>query len=73
MQLELMPNSEPEKGPDNQVAQNGSLLYDGPERRKGQRRQTVDRREMVRFEIKTDRRHGLERRGDIKLWKGRNF
>lgn len=73
MELELMPKDEPEKVSDKQEPQDGPLLYTGPERRKGSRRVTVDRREMARFEEKKDRRRGQERRGDLKLWDGRNF
>lgn len=47
--------------------------YDGPERRKGQRRKGHDRRETVRFEQKVDRRSGKERRGVEGLWKLRDF
>ncbi len=73
MELELMTESEPEKVPDHQGEQNEQRLYEGQERRKEQRRQTVDRREMVRFEIKSDRRQGVERRDKNNLWKDRNF
>ena len=47
--------------------------YDGPERRKEQRRKGHDRREKVRFEQKVDRRSGKERRGVEGLWKLRDF
>ncbi len=47
--------------------------YTGPERRKQQRREKVDRREMVRFEEKTDRRSGQDRRRPRGLWKNRDF
>lgn len=73
MELELMPKSEPEKAPGNQSTQEEPLVYTGPERRKGSRRITVDRREMARFEAKPDRRHGMDRRSELKLWDGRNF
>lgn len=73
MELELMPKSEPEKVLENQGIEDGPLVYTGPERRKALRRMTVDRREMARFEEKTDRRHGMDRRSELKLWDGRNF
>lgn len=73
MELELMPKNESERVPDDQVSQDGPLIYTGPERRKELRRVTVDRREMARFEAKLDRRHGVDRRSDLKLWDGRNF
>ena len=47
--------------------------YDGPERRKGQRRKGHDRRNKIRFEQKVDRRSGKERRGVEGLWKLRDF
>lgn len=71
MVLELVPkevvSSEAPK-----PAQNGQPVYKGMERRKAQRRITVDRREMIRFES-TDRRRGQERRGSLGLWKQRDF
>jgi hypothetical protein len=49
--------------------------YDGPDRRREQRRKTPDRREMVRFEPeKTPRRSGLDRRKGLgDLWERRDF
>ena len=73
MELELMPKNEPEKAPETQGPVDGPLVYTGPERRKGLRRVTVDRREMARFESKLDRRRGGDRRIELKLWDGRNF
>ena len=73
MELELMPKNEPEKAPETQGSQDGPLVYTGPERRKDLRRMTVDRREMARFEAKPDRRRGMDRRVELKLWDGRNF
>lgn len=74
MELELMPMDEPDTGAGDLALQDRPLKYTGPERRKiGVRRVTVDRREMARFEAKKDRRHGVDRRGDLKLWDGRNF
>jgi len=75
MELELVPEDD-EKDPANkaeeQVAEEAPA-YTGPERRKQQRRQTVDRREMVRFEEKADRRSGKDRRRPQGLWKNRDF
>lgn len=73
MELELMPKGEQEKVPDVQGPQDGPLVYTGPERRKALRRMMVDRREMARFEAKPDRRRGMDRRVELKLWDGRNF
>jgi hypothetical protein len=73
MELELVPKSEPATIPENPGAKEKPLVYTGPERRRGLRRITVDRREMARFEARTDRRHGVDRRADLKLWDGRNF
>lgn len=49
------------------------MKYNGPERRKEQRRKNSDKREMIRFEPdKTPRRSGQDRRkGDV--WKGREM
>ena len=47
--------------------------YTGTDHRVVARRITVDRREMVRFEDKTDRRRGPERRVANKLWDGRDL
>ncbi|MDH5324982.1 MAG: hypothetical protein OEZ68_06835 [Gammaproteobacteria bacterium] len=45
--------------------------YKGPERRVWHRRQTKDRREMVRFELdKEPRRSGKDRREALEIWKG---
>lgn len=48
-------------------------VYGGSERRRRQRRVTADRREMMRFEAKSDRRNGQDRRRVQALWDGRNF
>lgn len=40
-------------------------LYQGPERRRGHRRKTPDRRSELRFEEKKDRRSGKDRRKGI--------
>jgi hypothetical protein len=42
--------------------QEQSVEYSGPERRRGERRKTGDRRQFVRFEGKPDRRSGKDRR-----------
>jgi len=43
--------------------------YNGPERRKMQRRQTEDRREGIRFEVDSPpRRSGKDRRSHNYLW-----
>lgn len=73
MELELVPKNESVRTSENLSPKERPLVYTGPERRRGLRRVTVDRREMARFEAKTDRRHGVDRRADLKLWDGRNF
>ena len=50
-----------------------TLAYMGTEHRVIVRRVTVDRREMVRFEEKTDRRNGKERRISLQVWDGRDL
>jgi hypothetical protein len=47
--------------------------YTGPERRKGERRKSSDRRESIRFEPeKNPRRSGKDRRKNSRdLWEGR--
>ncbi len=75
MALELVPeddDKDPAKKAEEQKAEE-TPVYTGPERRTQQRRQTVDRREMVRFEEKTDRRSGQDRRRPQGLWKNRDF
>jgi len=73
MELELIPKSEPEKVLNTQGPQDGPLVYTGPERRKGLRRVTMNRREMARFEAAPDRRRGMDRRVELKMWDGRNY
>ena len=73
MELELMPKGEEEKAFDSKAPQEGPLVYTGPERRKAMRRVTMNRREMARFEAAPDRRRGMDRRVELKLWDGRNF
>ncbi|HEX22450.1 MAG TPA: hypothetical protein ENH21_03365 [Chromatiales bacterium] len=73
--MELVPeddDKDPVKKAEEQAAEEAPA-YTGPERRKQQRRQKVDRREMVRFEEKTDRRSGNDRRRPQGLWKDRDF
>lgn len=75
MDLELVPEDD-EKGQDDATDEpqaEATPVYDGPERRKQQRRQEVDRREMMRFEAKSGRRSGKDRRKPIGLWKDRDF
>ncbi len=50
-----------------------TLAYTGTEHRVNVRRITVDRREMVRFEDKSDRRNGKERRIAQQMWNGRDL
>jgi hypothetical protein len=74
MALELVPKDEVEQtGTTEKAAQEEKPVYTGPERRKQQRRTHNDRREMVRFETKADRRSGKERRRGVGLWKDRDF
>ena len=72
MELELVPKDETSRSAVEQGVQEEKPVYLGPERRKNIRRITVDRREMVRFEDRTDRRHGRERRVELQLWNGRD-
>lgn len=73
MELELVPKDAPNPAGDDDAPKDGPLRYTGPERRKQLRRVTVDRREMVRFETKPDRRSGKDRRVAEKLWDGRDL
>lgn len=50
-----------------------TLAYTGTEYRLAVRRITVDRRELVRFEDKSDRRNGKERRVANQMWNGRDL
>lgn len=75
MEFELVPKETLENG----VAQkpnnpNNEELpkYIGPSHRKGRRRVLVDRREMIRFETKADRRSGDDRRFELQLWDRRD-
>ena len=77
MELELVPKDVIDQSVANQathhVADEERMVYTGPERRKGSRRITVDRREMVRFENKPDRRSGKDRRLEMRIWDGRDL
>jgi len=69
MELELVPDDEPErKAEETQDDAAKPAPYQGPERRVAQRRVTVDRRSMIRFEMKSDRRSGNDRRSDLERW-----
>jgi len=72
MVLELIPKEHVAGGDDKKKAEE-TPVYKGPERRKDQRRTLADRREMVRFQAKADRRGGKERRNTLGLWKNRDF
>lgn len=75
MELELVPEDDDKDSAKKAEGQQAgeAPAYTGPERRKQQRRQTVDRREMVRFEAKADRRSGNDRRRLQGLWENRDF
>ncbi len=75
MELELVPEDDDKDsaGKAEEKAAGQAPAYTGPERRRQQRRQKVDRREMVRFEEKADRRSGNDRRRPLGLWKNRDF
>ncbi|WP_455198426.1 hypothetical protein [Kaarinaea lacus] len=73
MELELVPKDNIDRTVANQPSDENELAYTGPERRKKVRRITVDRREMVRFETKPDRRSGGDRRIATKMWDGRDI
>ena len=73
MDLELVPKDDKPDDKPETLAEEPAEQYTGPERRKRQRRQKVDRREMLRFEEKQDRRSGKERRRLLGLWKSRDF
>jgi hypothetical protein len=73
MELELVPKEKFDQKVTHQEPAEAPMVYKGPERRKQVRRVTVDRREMVRFESKPDRRHGGDRRIATKMWDGRDL
>lgn len=75
MELELVPDdddTEQTRGAAKPPAE-PPPIYTGPERRVAQRRLEVDRREMMRFEAKSGRRSGNDRRKPVGLWKNRAF
>lgn len=72
MALELVPEDDDSPQQAASETEGEATPYDGPERRKAERRQVVDRRDMVRFEAKSDRRSGQERRRGLGLWKLRD-
>lgn len=50
------------------------IEYSGIERRQQQRRQSSDRRDLIRFELnKNDRRLGTDRRHQSDVWDGRTL
>lgn len=70
MELELVPKvGDPSQEPTEKAEE--KPVYQGIERRSLVQRICVDRRNMVRFESKVDRRDGEERRADLRLWSGR--
>ena len=73
MALELIPKEYVAGSDDKKKPVESSPVHKGPERRKEQRRTLADRREMVRFQAKADRRGGRERRSTLGLWKNRDF
>lgn len=73
MELELVPKDDYDRSVANQSPEEEGLVYTGPNRRKNVRRVTVDRREMVRFEDKPDRRSGGDRRIATRMWDGRDL
>jgi hypothetical protein len=74
MVLELVPlEDESENDVSQQMARDETPAYGSSERRRKQRRITIDRREMVRFEANLDRRTSKDRRITRALWQGRDF
>lgn len=74
MELELVSKDEIDSNISNQAPLEENIpAYMGTEHRVNIRRVTVDRREMVRFEQKSDRRNGKERRVAKQLWDGRDL
>lgn len=71
MELELVPKEAFDRSAV-QEANEEQPEYIGPERRRGPRRIVVDRREMIRFETRDDRRSGNDRRLELQLWDGRD-
>ena len=71
MELELVPK-ETFDSPASKTLNDDEPVYVGKERRVADRRVTVERRSMIRFESKGDRRSGQDRRSILQLWKGRD-
>jgi hypothetical protein len=72
MALELVPKEAVSSASKQGALQEENPTYSGIERRREQRRITVDRREMIRFDA-SERRSGGERRASLGLWKNREF
>jgi hypothetical protein len=72
MELELVPKEDVDRLVRDQVLEDAPV-YQGPERRKNIRRITAERRAMVRFEKKSDRRSGIDRRASAHLWDRRDI
>lgn len=73
MEFELVSKKEFETPVTEPPPEENSMVYTGSERRKTRRRTMLDRREMVRFEIKVGRRQAEDRRSELKTWDGRNY
>lgn len=71
MVLELVPKGN-DSSQQRSVSAEESPGYQGVERRRMTQRKHVDRRSMIRFESINDRRHGGERRDDLRRWVGRD-
>lgn len=71
MELELVPKEAFDRSAVQEVNEE-QPEYIGSERRRGPRRIVVDRREMIRFETRDDRRCGKDRRLELQLWDGRD-
>jgi hypothetical protein len=72
MVLELVPKEAVSPSDEKKAVRQDKPTYSGMERRRAQRRITVDRRDMIRFDS-TDRRSGAERRTSLGLWKDREY
>jgi hypothetical protein len=71
MELELVPK-EAFDAASAQSPKENTPAYTGRERRAGDRRVMAERRGMIRFEAKPDRRSGQDRRTARQLWQGRD-
>lgn len=70
-ELELLDlDGRPSSAPADFSVADSEVQYQGPERRIQQRRRCADRRQAIRFEEKTDRRSGVDRRK--RSWVTRN-